>query len=207
MVAYKYDSVETVTGTCPFIEPLQIEANIQDERLRVIWTSASTDSVIKYEVYAHMVVIDSTGFYRNTKRVFLGATFPYNHESDKDRYENRYITEPGSYRIGIRRIYSQGTTHDSTSEIIGMATDTSLTLDRATTNGPLKLNIVLPKEGWIKLTLFNVLGQDLSTIYSGVVQAGVTTKDVNLSPYPAGIYFILLEAGNDQITVRVNYVK
>jgi len=53
------------------------------------------------------------------------------------------------------------------------------------------------------LDLYTLTGRKLQTFYSGKLAAGAHTIDVNISNYPAGVYFIRFEANNRNQIVKI----
>lgn len=48
----------------------------------------------------------------------------------------------------------------------------------------------IPKSGFVKLSIFNGLGQEVATLVNSELKAGTYNADWNASDYPSGIYFI-----------------
>ena len=54
----------------------------------------------------------------------------------------------------------------------------------------------LPKSGSVKLSVYNILGEEIETLHNGVLSAGSYKVDFNASSYASGIYFYRLETEN-----------
>ncbi len=59
-------------------------------------------------------------------------------------------------------------------------------------------------DDWIKISLFNTLGQELKVISNRKFEAGDHYLTIDLTDHPAGAYFIRLQSRTSQKTVRVN---
>lgn len=55
-----------------------------------------------------------------------------------------------------------------------------------------KIKYEIPEEGFIKLTVYNSIGMEVETLFSGRLSAGVYEKDFNASGYSSGIYYYTL---------------
>jgi hypothetical protein len=54
----------------------------------------------------------------------------------------------------------------------------------------------LPKSGLVKLSVYNILGKEIETLYNGILSAGKYKMDFNASSYPSGVYFYRIETGD-----------
>ena len=54
----------------------------------------------------------------------------------------------------------------------------------------------IPSDGNVKLTVFNVLGQKVTTLVNGYIKAGTYSINFNASNLNSGLYFYKLESGN-----------
>ena len=65
----------------------------------------------------------------------------------------------------------------------------------------------IPETANAKLTVFNVMGEEVATLVSGVMQAGGHTVSWNAASMPTGVYFYQLESGNFSQTKKLLLVK
>lgn len=70
-----------------------------------------------------------------------------------------------------------------------------------------KIQFKLPKESYINLSVFNMLGQLVTTIYSGKLDAGTHFVEFDGSELPSGIYFYRLESDNFVQTKKMTLMK
>lgn len=57
-----------------------------------------------------------------------------------------------------------------------------------------KIDYALPKAGFVKLVVFDILGREVATLVNDVKQAGIYSVDFNASSLSSGIYFYRLES-------------
>lgn len=60
----------------------------------------------------------------------------------------------------------------------------------------------LPKKSLVKLTVFDILGREVSVIVNEVLNAGSYTADWPAANYPSGIYFYRIQTDNNYIETR-----
>ena len=74
-------------------------------------------------------------------------------------------------------------------------------------NPATKISFSLPESGNVKLTVFDILGKEVSTIVNEKMNAGYFTADWNASLYPSGVYFYRLTAGDFTETKKMVLIK
>ena len=63
-------------------------------------------------------------------------------------------------------------------------------------NPTTKIRFSIPKESSVKLVVYNMLGQVVSNIFNGRLEAGTHSVEFDGSSIPSGIYFYRLEVDN-----------
>ncbi len=74
-------------------------------------------------------------------------------------------------------------------------------------NPTTKVKFDIPRTGLVKLTLYDVLGNEVAVILDGVQNAGYYEAEINASSYASGIYFYVLRAGNYTETRKMILLK
>ena len=59
-----------------------------------------------------------------------------------------------------------------------------------------KINYALPKDGFVKIKIYDVLSREIATLVSEVKQAGYYSVDFDATNYTSGVYFYKLESGS-----------
>jgi hypothetical protein len=74
-------------------------------------------------------------------------------------------------------------------------------------NPTTKISYSLPQSGYITLKVYNILGQEVSTLFAGEQRAGNYVATFDASKLASGVYFYRLEAGNFSITKKLVLMK
>ncbi len=65
----------------------------------------------------------------------------------------------------------------------------------------------IPNEAFVKLTVFDILGREVTTLVNGKLKAGVYQADWNAANNPSGVYFYTLESVSFTSTRKMILVK
>ncbi len=74
-------------------------------------------------------------------------------------------------------------------------------------NAATTLSYLLPQSGSVTISIYNLLGQRVATIFEGDQQAGEHTITWNAADFPSGVYFARLEAGGRTENVKMVLLK
>lgn len=74
-------------------------------------------------------------------------------------------------------------------------------------NPSTKIEFAIPKEGFVSLKVFDVLGREVALLVNGDFKAGGYTVDYDASMLPSGIYFYKLTSGGFTETKKMILVK
>ena len=69
------------------------------------------------------------------------------------------------------------------------------------------INFEIPKSGFVKLAIYDLLGRELDVPVSQILNAGVYSADWNAAGYPSGVYFYRLESAGISITKKMVLAK
>ncbi|MCH7964341.1 MAG: T9SS type A sorting domain-containing protein [Bacteroidetes bacterium] len=65
----------------------------------------------------------------------------------------------------------------------------------------------VPENGFVKLSVYNLVGEEVNLLVSGQVDAGFYEIEFNATALPSGIYFYKLQAGNFIETKKMVLMK
>ncbi|MEI7483159.1 MAG: T9SS type A sorting domain-containing protein [Ignavibacteriota bacterium] len=74
-------------------------------------------------------------------------------------------------------------------------------------NPATKINFELPKQGFITLKVYDIIGREIKTLVNEVKQAGYYTVDFNGSSLASGVYFYRIQSGDFVSVKRMVLVK
>ena len=74
-------------------------------------------------------------------------------------------------------------------------------------NPSTRIRYFVPLESKVKIVLFNVLGNELKTLFNNYVSAGDHEVELNASGLSSGIYFVKLSAGDFQKAIKITLTK
>ena len=69
------------------------------------------------------------------------------------------------------------------------------------------INYQIPEAGWVTLKVYNVIGQEITTLVNRYEPAGSYNVEFNGSKLESGIYFYVLNAGNTTLTRKMVLIK
>jgi hypothetical protein len=69
------------------------------------------------------------------------------------------------------------------------------------------ISFTLPVSEYVDLSVYNLLGQKVAVIYSGLANSGKTVVDFNASALSSGIYFYTLSTQSDSFTKKLMLLK
>ena len=65
----------------------------------------------------------------------------------------------------------------------------------------------IPKSGFVKITVYDLLGREVITLVNEQMQPGSYNVDWDASNYPSGVYFYMLESGNYYESKKMVLIK
>ncbi len=65
----------------------------------------------------------------------------------------------------------------------------------------------LPKSGFVKMTIYDLLGREITTLVNQQMHAGSYSADWDASSYPSGVYFYKIEIDDPSTSLRVTETK
>ena len=74
-------------------------------------------------------------------------------------------------------------------------------------NPSTRISYSIPQRSHVTLKVFNVLGMEVATLFSGAVDAGKHDVTFDAANFSSGVYFYRLEAGNALITQKMVLMK
>jgi hypothetical protein len=74
-------------------------------------------------------------------------------------------------------------------------------------NPSTEISYSIPTNGFVTLKIYNVLGQEVATLFSGMRSPGEYTATFNAGGFASGVYFYRLQAGSFSVTKKMLLLK
>ena len=144
---------------------------------------------------------DTAGYIFTTDNVAIGAGAP--------TLILAAVTDDDSSAVHIDEIwYNETPTGMSISDDAPIASRYELGQNYPNPFNPIThIRFNIPETGNTKLTVFNIMGEEVANLIDGVVSAGAHTVSWNAANMPTGVYFYRMESGNFTQTRKLLLVK
>jgi hypothetical protein len=131
------------------------------------------------------------------------------------RQEYSYVDAglaPGRYAYRIKQIDNDGSfTYAASTEVeVGVAAKVFALEPNYPNpfNPSTRIEFTVPEDGFATLKVYNLLGQEVAVLFSGVARAGqVNQLTFDATQLPTGMYFSRLEYGNQSIVRKMLFTK
>ena len=189
--------------------PIQMVASaanvVRDNQVEVTWKTVSETNNYGFEIYRK----------RGESGEWLKVDFVQGHGTTLAPQSYSYIDASltfGRYYYQIRQVDLDGTSETFPAmEVTVGAVSQTLTLEQNYPNpfNPSTLiEFVVPMSGHATMTVYNVLGQEVATLFEGNAEAGrINTARFNASNLPSGLYFYTLKSAGQTETKRMLLTK
>jgi len=74
-------------------------------------------------------------------------------------------------------------------------------------NPTTKIQFTVPKAGNVKVSVYNLMGQEVAVLFNGYASEGLHTVNFNAANMNSGIYICKMEAGNFKTMIKMALVK
>jgi len=189
--------VMSVTGniTVP-VELTSFTANVNNEGNVILnWSTATEVNNQMFEIERKSVVAEYTT---------MGYVEGYGTTTEQQEYS--YIdnsVETGTYYYRLKQIDFSGQYEYSDEievEVLGPLTFALEQNYPNPFNPSTLIKYSVPEDGFVKLSVYNLIGEEISVLMNEMVEAGFYEVAFNAASLPSGTYFYRLQAGN---TVQV----
>jgi hypothetical protein len=118
----------------------------------------------------------------------------------------------GKYAYRLKQIDNDGAFKYSNSTevtIVGVAKELKIFGNYPNPFNPsTKVQFAVPENGNVSLRVYNVIGQEVATLFNGAAEAGnLYTANFDGSHMASGLYFSVLEYGNQRVTNKMMMTK
>jgi len=207
-LGYGTSSALAWTDLNPGVLPVEITsltAVAQNVNAQLKWSTATEVNNFGFDIERRAVASDAwskVGFVAGAGNSNVAHHYSY---ADNN-------LSAGKYAYRIKQIDNSGAfTYTASTEvtIVGMPKELKLYGNYPNPFNPsTKLQFTVAENGKVRLSVYNVLGQEVATLFNGEAEAGnLYTANFDASRMATGIYFSVLEYGNQRITHKMLMTK
>ncbi len=207
---------DATLSKCPIPGDLTASENL-DDHVTVSWTAVDHADVVGYNVYRSDW---SNGIYEKIHDApITGVSFDDNTTEDNEiywYYVQAVFQGDGYEAVSLASNADYGSNDDITgvddNEAV-LPAEYNLAQNYPNPfNAQTSISFALPEAGYVSLDVFNVLGQQVKSIYSGYHQAGFASfiwngTDGSGEPVSSGLYFYRLATDSERMTKRMMLLK
>jgi len=202
---YPYLDWQNPTGTPLPVELSSFSATVIGSTIKLNWSTATEVNNYGFEVERCALSAERKAW---EKIVFVNGNG--NSNSTKSySYEDKNVTA-GKYSYRLKQIDTDGQFEYSKAIEVDMVGVKKFELSQNYPNPfnpTTTIQYSLLQTGIVKLTLYNILGQEIRTLVNEVKEAGAHTFNFNASDLNSGVYIYKLQAGTFTQTKKMTLVK
>jgi hypothetical protein len=192
------------------LDPLPVEltsftANLVSTGIQLNWQTATETNNLGFEIERR---IHSTGSGFVTIGFVNGAGTTT--EPQQYSFSDNNITSAGVYSYRLKQIDTDGSFSYSEEILVDFAAPDDFTLKQNYPNPfnpSTTIEFVLGEESFVKLEIFNMLGERVSSLVNEVRQPGVNQVIFNAGSLPSGTYIAKLESAQLNKTIKMTLMK
>jgi hypothetical protein len=191
-------------GALP-VEMTSFTAVAQNMSAQLKWNTATEVNNYGFEIERRAITSNAwakVGFVAGNGTSNIAHSYTYadnNLSSGKYAYRLKQIDNDGAFK------YSASTEV----EIIGVPKELKLYVNYPNPFNPsTKVQFTVPENGNVRLLVYNVIGQEVATLFNGAAEAGnIYTVNFDGSHMASGLYLSVLEFGTQRITHKMMMTK
>ncbi len=184
------------------VELSSFTANLSDKNVALNWTTATEKNNSGFEVQRRIDNGDWSilGFVSGRGTITEPSDYSF----------TDHVSKSGNYSYRLKQIDFDGTFEFSNIVDVDVSTVLKFQLEQNYPNPfnpSTTISFSIPKDGNVKLSVFNVLGEKVSEILNEAKTAGTYSAEFNASSLTSGMYLYKLEAGKYTVTRKMTLIK
>jgi WD40 repeat protein len=203
--------LDLVLNSTP-VELTSFNADLNNNNVSLNWTTASEQNNRGFQVEREFNSFNSPEHSSGFELIHFvegkGTTTEINYYT----YEDKNL-HPGEYRYRLKQVDFDGSYEYSNTVEVEVPTPLEYSLEQNYPNpfNPATvINYQIPKDGFVKLAVYNTVGQEVLTLINEQQAAGSYSISFNSSFHnglPSGLYFYSLRSGGFNITRKMVLLK
>jgi len=213
-------NIASVTGinsfsdwTLGFDNPLPVElttftANVIGKNVKLIWKT-----ITEVNNYGFDIERKSWDSYNSENGSYKKIGFVEGHGNTNSPKDYSFIddhTSSGKYAYRLKQMDNDGKINYSKDVEVEIKLPNEFILDQNFPNPfnpTTKIGFSIPQAGNVKLTVYNLLGQEMGIIINEQIEAGYHYIDFNAVNLNSGVYIYKIEAGNFIQAKKMTFIK
>ncbi|HEX7358339.1 MAG TPA: choice-of-anchor D domain-containing protein [Ignavibacteriaceae bacterium] len=192
------------------VELLSFNANVENENVNLIWATATETNNQGFEIQRKQT-LDNNSTVVNSDWQKIAFVNGHNTTTSPNTYT--YTDENltfGKYYYRLKQIDFNGSFEYSNEIEIEIGNPITYSLEQNYPNpfNPVTtIKFATPSTGKISLTIYNSIGEKITTLVDGIVEAGFHKINWNASSYSSGVYFYKLEGNSFSQVKKMILIK
>ena len=189
------------------VELTEFNQVVSSNHVHAVWSTASELNASHFEIHAQSYEWNrDDGTFDASLSYFMGVVEATNNP-DGANYRLEGQLEPGVYRLRMIQYDFDGTEHIYWTNVFDVGLDEiKIHAYPNPANPTTTVSLVLDRQRYVSIRMYNLLGQEVMTIYDDYGQGHIQER-VNLENVPSGVYFI--QAISDKVvsTTKLTVIK
>ncbi|NCS88813.1 MAG: hypothetical protein AUK34_05480 [Ignavibacteria bacterium CG2_30_36_16] len=191
------------TGYVP-VEIVSFKADVTDNNVELRWITATELNNSGYEIERRAEgdsKFKKIGFVQGKGTATQSSIYTYQDA----------VTKMGAYSYRLKQVDFDGTfEYSNTIEVVVNAIPGEYTLAQNYPNPfnpATSITYNIPENGYVNLTVFNLLGEKVAELVNTMQEAGTHTVNFNASSLASGTYIYSLNVNGNSITKKMSLIK
>ncbi|MFZ1290774.1 MAG: T9SS type A sorting domain-containing protein [Melioribacteraceae bacterium] len=179
------------------VELTTFEVGLNKNSAELVWETATEVNNYGFEVERKKLEVNS----KNTEWEKIGFVEGHGNSNAPKYYkfEDKTLSSAGKYLYRLKQIDIDGTFEYSEEVELNFGSPEEFSLNQNYPNPfnpTTKIQFTIPTDSKVRLSIFNVLGEQVAELMNNTLSAGIHSVEFNASKLNSGIYFYKIEAGN-----------
>jgi len=205
-----------LSGPVPIQLASQSASAVHDNDVEVAWRTISETNNYGFEIERRRANNGSSGANPEMDNPhWTKVAFVQGHGTTLAPQSYSYIDRAvpfGKYSYRIRQIDLDGTseTFPEMEVSVGVGQDKFILAQNYPNpfNPSTTIDFVVPQTGWATIKIYNLLGQEVATLFDGIVQANkISSTEFDATGLPSGVYLYQLRSAGKIETKRMTLMK